>query len=173
MITLSINAQLGLIIFLFLPLMFVFAYYFNRKMHAALLRSKQRIAEVNAQVEDTLAGIRVVQSFANEDLEQAKFDAANARFVDSRRLEYKSEAVFYGGMSAFTQLMTVVVVVVGAVGILGSSLDISDLITFLLYVGILIEPIQRLVNFARWYQEGITGFRRFMDLLETQSCHSR
>ncbi len=168
LITLSINAQLGLIIFLFLPLMFVFAYYFNRKMHAALLRSKQRIAEVNAQVEDTLAGIRVVQSFANEDLEQAKFDAANARFVDSRRLEYKSEAVFYGGMSAFTQLMTVVVVVVGAVGILGSSLDISDLITFLLYVGILIEPIQRLVNFARWYQEGITGFRRFMDLLETQ-----
>ena len=170
LITLSINAQLGLIIFLFLPLMFVFAYYFNRKMHAALLRSKQRIAEVNAQVEDTLAGIRVVQSFANEDLEQAKFDAANARFVDSRRLEYKSEAVFYGGMSAFTQLMTVVVVVVGAVGILGSSLDISDLITFLLYVGILIEPIQRLVNFARWYQEGITGFRRFMDLLETQSA---
>ena len=168
LITLSINAQLGLIIFLFLPLMFVFAYYFNRKMHAALLRSKQRIAEVNAQVEDTLAGIRVVQSFANEDLEQAKFDAANARFVDSRRLEYKSEAVFYGGMSAFTQLMTVVVVVVGAVGILGSSLDISDLITFLLYVGILIEPIQRLVNFARWYQEGITGFRRFMDLLEMQ-----
>ena len=168
MITLSINPQLGLIIFLFFPLMFVFAYYFNRKMHAALLCSKQRIAEVNAQVEDTLAGIRVVQSFANEDLEQAKFDAANARFVDSRRLEYKSEAFFYGGMSAFTQLMTVVVVVIGAVGILGSALDLSDLITFLLYVGILIEPIQRLVNFSRWYQEGITGFRRFMDLLETQ-----
>ena len=168
LITMSINPQLSLIIFLFLPLMLLFAYYFNRKMHAALLRSKQRIAEVNAQVEDSLAGIRVVQSFANEDREQAKFDQANARFVESRRLEYKSEAFFYGGMSAFTQLMTVVVVVVGAVGILGASLDLSDLITFLLYVGILIEPIQRLTNFARWYQEGSTGFRRFMDLLELQ-----
>ena len=168
LITLSINPQLSLIIFMFLPLMLLFAYYFNRKMHAALLRSKQRIAEVNAQVEDSLAGIRVVQSFANEDREQAKFEQANARFVESRRLEYKSEAYFYGGMSAFTQLMTVVVVVVGAVGILQASLDLSDLITFLLYVAILIEPIQRLTNFARWYQEGGTGFRRFMDLLELQ-----
>ena len=168
LITMSINPQLSLIIFLFLPLMLLFAFFLNRKMHAALLRSKERIAEVNAQVEDSLAGIRVVQSFANEEREQAKFDEANARFVESRRLEYKSEAVFYGGMSAFTQLMTVVVVVVGAAGILGASLDLSDLITFLLYVGILIEPIQRLTNFARWYQEGGTGFRRFMDLLELQ-----
>lgn len=168
LITLSINPQLSLIIFLFLPPMLLFAYIFNRKMHAALLRSKQRIAEVNAQVEDSLAGIRVVQSFANEDREQAKFEEANQRFVESRRLEYKSEAIFYGGMSSFTQLMTVVVVVVGAVGILRASLDLSDLITFLLYVAILVEPIQRLTNFARWYQEGSTGFRRFMDILELQ-----
>ena len=168
LITYSINPQLSLIIFLFLPLMLLFAYYFNRKMHAALLRSKERIAEVNAQVEDSLAGIRVVQSCANEEREQAKFDQANARFVESRRQEYKSEAFFYGSMSAFTQLMTVVVVLAGAVGILAASLDLSDLITFLLYVGILIEPIQRLTNFARWYQEGSTGFRRFMDLLELQ-----
>ena len=168
LITFFINPGLSLIIFLFLPLMLLFAYYFNRKMHAAMLRSKQRIAEVNAQVEDSLAGMRVVQSFANEAREQAKFDRANARFVESRRLEYKSEAFFYGGMSAFTQLMTVVVVLAGAVGILGAALDLSDLITFLLYVGILIEPIQRLTNFARWYQEGSTGFRRFMDILDLQ-----
>lgn len=168
LITFFINPGLSLIIFLFLPLMLLFAYYFNRKMHAAMLRSKQRIAEVNAQVEDSLVGMRVVQSFANEAREQAKFDRANARFVESRRLEYKSEAFFYGGMSAFTQLMTVVVVLAGAVGILGAALDLSDLITFLLYVGILIEPIQRLTNFARWYQEGSTGFRRFMDILDLQ-----
>ena len=167
LITLFINPQLSLIIFLFLPLMLLFAFYFNRRMHAALLRSKERIAEVNAQVEDSLAGIRVVQSFANERREQTKFDAANARFVESRRREYISEAHFYGGMGAFTQLMTVVVIVIGALAIHHAALDLPDLITFLLYVAILIEPIQRLVNFARWYQEGITGFHRFMDLLET------
>ena len=166
LITLSINPSLSLIVIMLLPFMFVYSLHFNRKMNRAMRLSKQRVAEVNAQVEDSLAGIREVQSFANEPLEQAKFDAANARFVESRRLEYKSEGFFYGGMDAFTQLMTVMVVVFGAVAITGAALDLSDLITFLLYVGILIEPIRRLVNFARWYQEGITGFHRFMDIIE-------
>lgn len=165
-ITLSINPALSLIVIAFLPFMFLFSLHFNRKMNRAMRLSKQRVAEVNAQVEDSLAGIRVVQSFANEDWEQAKFDQANARFVESRRLEYKSEGLFYGGMDAFTQLMTVVVVVFGAVAITQAALDLSDLITFLLYVGILVEPIRRLVNFARWYQEGVTGFHRFMDMIE-------
>jgi len=166
LITLIINPALSLIIIVFLPLMFIYALHFNRKMNRAMRLSKERVAQVNAQIEDSLAGIRVVQSFANEALEQAKFDEANVRFVESRRLEYKSEGLFYGGMDAFTQLMTVVVVVFGAVAIVHASLDLPDLITFLLYVGILIEPIRRLVNFARWYQEGITGFQRFMDMLE-------
>ncbi|MCY3778929.1 MAG: ABC transporter ATP-binding protein [Chloroflexi bacterium] len=166
LITLAINPALSLIILVFLPLMFIYALHFNRKMNRAMRLSKERVAEVNAQIEDSLAGIRVVQSFANEALEQAKFDEANARFVESRRLEYKSEGLFYGGMDAFTQLMTIVVVVFGAVAIVHAALDLPDLITFLLYVGILIEPIRRLVNFARWYQEGITGFQRFMDMLE-------
>ena len=168
LITFAINPLLSLLIFLFLPPMLIFALHFNRKMYHAMSRSKQRIAEVNAQVEDSLSGIRVVQSFANEDLEQSKFDESNRLFVESRRHEYISQAYFYGGMSAFTQLMTVVVVVFGAVAILQARLQLSDLITFLLYVGILIEPIQRLVNFARWFQEGFTGFDRFMDLLSLQ-----
>ena len=166
LITLSIHPVLSLIVIAFLPFMFLFSLYFNRKMNRAMRLSKERVAQVNAQVEDSLAGIRVVQSFANEDWEQAKFDEANARFVESRRLEYKSEGLFYGGMEAFTQLMTVVVVVFGAIAITRTALDLSDLITFLLYVGILVEPIRRLVNFARWYQEGITGFHRFMDMIE-------
>ena len=167
LITLSINPAMSLIVVAFLPLMFLFSLHFNRKMNRAMRLSKERVAEVNAQVEDSLAGIRVAQSFANEDWEQAKFDAANARFVESRRLEYRSEGFFYGGMEAFTQLMTVVVVVFGALAITRAALDLADLITFLLYVGILIEPIRRLVNFARWYQEGITGFNRFMDMIDT------
>ena len=165
-ITLFINPALSALICLFLPLMFVWSLHFNRRMNRALRRSKERIAEINEKVEDSLAGIRVVQSFANEGLEQAKFDRANARFVDSRRREYRAESLFYGGMEAFAQLMTIAVVVFGALAILDGSLDLADLITFLLYVGILIEPVQRLVNFARWFQEGITGFQRFMDLIE-------
>ncbi len=168
LITLGINPALSLVVIAFLPLMLLYSLHFNRKMNRALRRSKERVAEVNAQVEDSLAGIRVVQSFANEALEQAKFDRANARFVESRRQEYKSEGLFYGGMTAFAQLMTVVVAVFGAIAIAQAALDLSDLITFLLYVGILIEPIQRLVNFARWYQEGVTGFHRFMDIMELQ-----
>ena len=91
LITLSINPALSIIVVLFLPLMFVYSLYFNRRMNRALRRSKQRIAEINEQVEDSLAGIRVVQSFANENLEQAKFDLANERFVQSRRREYRAE----------------------------------------------------------------------------------
>ena len=106
--------------------MFIYSLHFNRKMNRALRLSKERVADVNAQIEDSLAGIRVVQSFANEPLEQAKFDVANQRFVDSRRLEYKSEGLFYGGMEAFTQLMTIVVVVFGAIAIVDASLDLPD-----------------------------------------------
>jgi ATP-binding cassette, subfamily B, bacterial len=167
-ILLNINVQLTLITFLFLPIMAVFAFYFNKKMNRALRRSKDRIGDINAQVEDTLAGIRVVKSFTNEAIEKKKFAYKNKRFVDSRRDGYRSEAYFYGGTIAFTQLITVAVVVFGGMGIINASLDLSDLITYLLYIAILIEPIQRVVNFARLYQEGITGFDRYMEMLEIE-----
>jgi ATP-binding cassette subfamily B protein len=115
-----------------------------------------------------LAGIRVVQSFANEGIEGRRFDDGNDSFVDSRREGCKNEAYFYQGMQGFTQLLTIAVVVLGGAAIADASLDAADLLTLLLCVGILIEPIQRLVNCARVYQEGITGFRRFMELLETE-----
>ena len=166
LITFSINVELSLILFFFMPLMFAYALHFNRQMNIALRESKERIGDINAQVEDTLAGIRVVQSFANEAVEQAKFERENARFVESRRRDYKSSAFFSGGMIAFAQLITIFVIIFGGIAIASGSLDLSDLITFLLYVGVLVEPIQRLVNFARLYQEGITGFHRFMDMIE-------
>ncbi len=163
-----INLPLTLIVLALLPLMTIYAFYFNRRMNAALMRSRERIGDVNAQVEDTLAGIRVVKSFTNEALEQAKFAYENRRFVESRRDGYRSEAYFYGGMGAFTQLLTIGVIVLGGATILNAALDLADLLTYLLCVGILIEPIQRLVNFARVYQEGITGFSRFMEILEIE-----
>jgi ATP-binding cassette subfamily B protein len=108
----------------------------------------------------------VVQSFANEDVEISKFALANDRFIASRRDGYKSEAYYFGGLIAFTQLITVSVIVFGGVAITHASLDLADLLTFLLCVGILTDPVQKLVNFGRLYQEGITGFSRFMDTLE-------
>jgi ATP-binding cassette subfamily B protein len=167
-ILLSINPQLTLVILLILPVMAVYAFYFNRRMNFALRQSRDRIGDINAQVEDTLAGIRVVKSFTNEEIEKRKFAYANSRFVDSRREGYKSEAYFDGGMTAFTQLMTIAVIVMGGAAIANASLDLADLLTYLLCVGILIEPIQRLVNFARLFQEGITGFARFMEILEVE-----
>jgi ATP-binding cassette subfamily B protein len=146
----------------------VYAFYFNRKLNIALRKSRDRIGDINAQVEDTLAGIRVVKSFTNDDIEKQKFVYENNRFVDSRRDGYRSEAYFYGGMQAFTQLITIAVIIFGGIAILNASLELADLITYLLCVAVLTDPIQRLVNFARLYQEGITGFTRFMDVMEIQ-----
>jgi ATP-binding cassette, subfamily B, bacterial len=165
-ILLKINVMLTLIIFLFLPIMAVYALYFNKKMNSALRSSKDRIGDINAQVEDTLAGIRVVKSFTNEDVEKRKFIYANNRFVDSRRDGYKSEAYFSSGLIAFTQLITITVIIFGGIAIVHASLDLADLLTYLLCVSILIDPIQKVVNFGRLYQEGMTGFHRFMEMME-------
>ena len=167
-ILMHINMTLTLIIFLFLPIMSVYTIYFNKRMNLALMRSKERIGDINSQVEDTLSGIRVVKSFTNEVLEKQKFAYENARFVDSRRAGYQSEAYFSAGMNAFTQIFTIAVIIFGGIGLVNDSLDLADLLTFLLYVGNLTEPIQRAVNFARLYQEGITGFNRFMEIMEVE-----
>lgn len=167
-ILMTINAPLTLIVFAFFPVMAVYAFHFNRKMNIALRASKDRIGDINAQVEDTLAGIRVVKSFTNDDIEQKKFAVENNRFVEAKRAGHKSEAYFYNGVVAFTQLFTVVIIVFGGASIVGGTLDLADLVTYLLYIGLLIEPIRTSLNFARLYQEGITGFERFMELLEVQ-----
>lgn len=163
-----VNVKLALIVFLFLPVMAVYAIHFNKRMKDALRRSNDRIGDINAQVEDTLSGVRVVKSFTNEEIETQKFAHENNRFLESRRDGYRSEAWFYEGLVAFTQLMTVAVIFFGGVSIVNGSLDLPDLITFLLCVGILIEPIQRFGNFTRLYQEGFAGFNRFMEILEIQ-----
>ncbi len=167
-IMLTVNVRLAWIVFLFLPVMAVYVFYFNKRMRTALRVSHARIGDINVQVEDTLAGIRVVQSFTNEAIEKGKFVYENDRFLDSRRDVYKNEANFSAGMISFTQLLVIAVIVFGSVAIQNASLGLPDLITFLLYVGILMEPIQRFSNFTRLYQEGIAGFERFMEVLEVE-----
>jgi ATP-binding cassette subfamily B protein len=167
-ILININATLALIALLFIPIMGIYGFYFSKKMYKALRKSSDKIGDINAQVEDTLAGIRVVKSFTNEEVEKKKFTYENDRFVESRKKGYKAEAYFYDGLIAFTQLMTITVVIFGAISIVKGSLSLADLLAFLLYIVILIEPIQRLGNFIRLYQEGIAGFHRFMEVLEIE-----
>ena len=165
-ILMNINVPLTLIIFACLPPMVAYAFYFNARMNIALRAARDRIGDVNATIEDSLGGIRVIASFTNEDYEQERFSKENHRFLQSRRAGYKAEAYLSGGIVAFTQLFTVIVVVVGGIYIVDGPLSIADLITFLLYAGLLVDPIRTALNFARLYQSGITGFDRVMDMLD-------
>ncbi|MFI4976322.1 MAG: ABC transporter ATP-binding protein [Caulobacterales bacterium] len=161
-----LDVPLTLLIVGLTPFAAAYALHFNGRMNTALRLSKVRIAAINERVEDSLSGIRVVKSFANEALEVRRFDDENDRFLETRRFGYKAEAYFSIGLQTFAQLITVTVIVIGAIRIIGASLSIADLMTYLLCVAILIDPIARAANIARTWQEGMTGFDRFMDLME-------
>jgi ATP-binding cassette, subfamily B, bacterial len=167
-ILININVKLTLAVFLFLPVMGIFSFYFNKRMHIAYKINWQSIGDVNAQVEDNLSGIRVVKSFVNEEIEKRKFAYENNRFLTSRKSIYRNEAYLYNGMDTFIQLITVTVVVFGGSSIMNASLDLADLITFLLYIGNITEPIQRLTHMTMMFQEGITSFERFTEILEIE-----
>ena len=167
-ILVNINAKLTFAVFLVMPFMAMFSLYYNKKLQEFFKNSWDRIGDVNAQVEDSLSGIRVVKSFVNEEYEKKKFRSENDRFLQSRKIIYRNEAFLYTGMNGFMQLITVIVVVVGAAGIMNTSIDLADLLTFILYSGNIIEPIQSLNHVIRQYQEGITCFGRFMEILEVE-----
>jgi len=160
-----INAPLTIAVFCFLPFLGVFALFFNKILNKAIRSNKDRIGEVNAQVEDSLSGIREVKSFANEFVEIEHFNRENNRFLESRKKTYKAEAYFYNGVEIFLQLITITVIIFGSANIVNNTLDLADLITFLLYISFMIEPIQRLTHMSTQFQEGITGFQRFMEIM--------
>ncbi|NKL32263.1 ATP-binding cassette domain-containing protein [Rhizobium leguminosarum bv. viciae] len=161
-----IDPPLAGIILLLTPAAVTYALYFNRRMNRALEASKRQIAAVNERVEDALAGIRVVQSFANEALERERFAEQNRRFLQSRAEGYRSEAWFSVGTETFAQLITIIVIVIGGLRILTAELTVPDMLTFLLCVAVLVDPVHRLANFVRLWQEGYTGFIRAMEILE-------
>ncbi len=167
-ILMGINPQLTLLVFAFLPFMFVFAYYMRGKMNRSFRRNRDRIAEINAQVEDNLSGIRVVKSFANEEKEIEKFYEGNSRFVDSKRKSYWNMASFHSGLTFFTALINVAMITGGCLFIRYKLIDLGDLLTFLLYINTLIEPVRKLINFTETFQNGMTGFDRFCEILDIQ-----
>lgn len=164
----GINPKLTLAAFIILPFMFTFAYLLNKKMRRAFRMNRQRIAEINGQIEDNFSGIRVVKSFANEDVENEKFKVGNDRFLHSKKNNYKYMGTFQAGISGFTTLITVSVIVVGCYLISRNSLNVSDLVTFLLYISVFTDPIKTLVDFTEQFQNGYTGFERFREIMDIE-----
>lgn len=164
-ILLGVNKWLCLAAFIMVPFMFVFAYFLNRKMRRTFKANRARIAEINAQIEDNLSGIRVVKSFANEEVENRKFKEGNDNFLKAKERSYHYMGVFHGGIGVFTTMIQVCVIVAGCILIAYRKLDVSDLITFLLYISVFTEPIRTLVDFTEQFQNGYTGFERFREIM--------
>lgn len=161
----SINWKLTLITLAFVPVLVVYAAIFNRKMKRAFKNNRAKIADINHQIEESLSGIRVVKSFANEEEEIRKFHLGNERFLNTKKTTYLYMGIYHSGMNGFTTLITAAVLVGGAYYITGGTLQVSDLITFLLYVGSFTESVRRFVMFTEQFQNGYSGYERFQEIM--------
>ena len=164
-ILVSINGWLALAAFAVLPFMFAFALILNKKMRRAFRANRVKIADINAQIEDNLSGIRVVKSFANEDIENEKFRVGNDGGLAAKKNSYHYMGSFQAGVGVFTTMIQVSVILVGTVLIAHGRVDMTDLVTFLLYIGVFTDPIRTLVDFTEQFQNGYTGFERFQEIM--------
>lgn len=167
-ILLSINVKLTLITFAFIPFMIYFAYFYNKKMRSVFMRNRQKIAEVNAQIEDSIAGIRVVQSFSNEDIEKEKFSKGNTAFLLTKQESYGYMGRFFSGIRLFDGTIYVIALIAGAYFIKLGAVNTPDVVAYLLYINTLLLPIRSLIDFTEQFQKGMTGFERFLDILATE-----
>lgn len=167
-ILLNISPRLTVAAFLMIPFMIVYAYFVNRHMRKAFRQNRIKIAEINAQIEDNLSGIRVVKSFANEDIEQKKFRVGNEGFLNAKRNSYHYMGAFQAGLGSFTTLIQVCVIVAGTYFITQGSVGVNDLITFILYISVFTDPIRTLIDFTEQFQNGYSGFERFMEIMSIE-----
>lgn len=161
----GISGYLTLAAFIMLPFMFWFAYVLNKRMRKAFRQNRVKIAEINTQIEDNLSGIRVVKSFANEDIENAKFKAGNDGFLLAKKASYLNMGIFHSGMTAFTLLINIIVIVAGGVLMVKGLVKVPDFITFLLYINVFTEPVRMIIDFTEQFQNGYTGFERFVEMI--------
>ena len=164
-----INKKLALPLILLVIVMFVFSFRQNAKMQETFMENRRKIGDVNASLQDTLSGIRVVQSFANEDIERVKFKKSNEAFLVSKRDNYHCMGSFMSSNLFFQGMMYLVTLVYGGYLIAQGEMQTSDLAMYALYIGIFISPIQILVELVEMMQKGLSGFRRFLDVMETES----
>ena len=164
-----INKKLALPLILLVIVMFVFSFRQNAKMQETFMENRRKIGDVNASLQDTLSGIRVVQSFANEDIEREKFKKSNEAFLVSKRDNYHCMGSFMSSNLFFQGMMYLVTLVYGGYLIAQGEMQTADLAMYALYIGIFISPIQILVELVEMMQKGLSGFRRFLDVMETES----
>ncbi|WP_195277104.1 ABC transporter ATP-binding protein [Anaerotruncus rubiinfantis] len=160
------NLWLTLIIFSIIPLMLVCSMYFNTRMRRAFKKSRNQTGEINAQVEDSLLGVRVVKSFANEEVEKEKFEEGNGKFLDIKREMYRYMAGFQSTTRAYDGVMYITVVVAGALFMIHGQITPADLMAYLLYVTTLLTSIRRIVEFTEQFQRGMTGIERFIEVMD-------
>ena len=163
-----INGDLTLTVACFLPFIFCFALFLNRKMKHAYRQNRVKMADINGQIEDNLSGIRVVKSFANEEIEMEKFRQGNDRFLATKRNSYLYMGTYNSVLNAMLTAVTIAVVLVGARLITTGSMQVTDLITFLLYVANFTEPVKKLINFTEQFQNGYSGYTRFREIMDIE-----
>ena len=165
----QINLTLTLITFAFVPVIAVYAFVLNKKMKVAFKTNRARIADINSQIEDSLSGVRAVKSFGNETIEMEKFRSGNERFVESKRRSYWYMGWYNSGLGALTTLVSIVVLVAGTALITTQRMAVADLVTFLLYINNFTEPVKKLINFTEQFQNGYTGYERFLEIMDVES----
>ena len=163
-----INRMLAVPMLILVVLMLVFSYGQNKKMQETFMDNRRKIGDINSSLQDTLAGIRVVQSFANESIEQEKFNRSNENFLISKDANYRCMGSFMSGNAFFQGMMYLVTLVFGGFLIAHGKMEASDLAMYALYIGIFISPIQILVELTEMMQKGLSGFRRFLEVVETE-----
>lgn len=163
-----INRMLAVPMLILVVLMLVFSYGQNKKMQETFMDNRRKIGDINSSLQDTLAGIRVVQSFANERIEQEKFNTSNENFLISKDANYRCMGSFMSGNAFFQGMMYLVTLVFGGFLIAHGRMEASDLAMYALYIGIFISPIQILVELTEMMQKGLSGFRRFLEVVETK-----
>lgn len=165
-ILMFINPMLAGVSMAIVFVMLVYALFMNRKMKHAFKENRRRIADINSQIEDSLSGIRVVKSFGNETIEMNKFSEGNNNFLSSKRVTYRYMGAYHSTMEVFSLMITVGVLIVGAVLMTQNRLSPSDLVTFLLYINNFTEPVNKLVNFTEQFQNGYSGYDRFLEIMQ-------
>lgn len=163
-----INRRLTLITACFLPFILAFALYLNKRMKRVFKQNRVKMADINGQIEDNLSGIRVVKSFANEEIEMEKFREGNDRFLATKRHSYLYMGTYQSVLNAMLTAVTIVVVLSGSRLIIGGRMEIPDLITFLLYIANFTEPVKKLINFTEQFQNGYSGYTRFREIMDIQ-----
>lgn len=161
----GVNVPLTIIMFALLPLMLFSVVFFRRGMKIAFKKQREQIGELNAQVEDTLLGIRVVKSFANEEMEKERFAEGNGRFFERKKISYKYMARFQASTRFFDGVMYVAIITIGTLFMINGHINAADLVAYLLYIQTLITSIRKLVEFTEQFQRGITGIERFTEIM--------